>query len=67
MTMHDDAELVIEKALDLCGGDRSIVDEWLNRRIPALGGQRPIELMATAEGCGLVIVTLGRIEHGVYA
>jgi putative toxin-antitoxin system antitoxin component (TIGR02293 family) len=57
----------MEKALELCGGDRANVDEWLNRRIPALGGRRPIDLMATAEGCKLVLDTLGRIEHGVYA
>lgn len=62
MTTHRDAESVIEKALDLCGGDRAIVDDWLSRRIPALGGQRP-----TQSGCKLVLDTLGRIEHGVYA
>jgi putative toxin-antitoxin system antitoxin component (TIGR02293 family) len=65
--MHKDAEPVISKALELFGGDRAIVDDWMTRRIPALGDQRPIDLMTKATGRKLVLDTLGRIEHGVYA
>lgn len=38
---------------------------WVQQKRRALGGKRPIELMATAEGCHQVYTLLKRLEYGV--
>lgn len=43
------------------------VSRWLREPIPALGGQRPIELLDTMEGQALVSETLARMQSGAYA
>jgi putative toxin-antitoxin system antitoxin component (TIGR02293 family) len=40
---------------------------WLKSRILALGNARPLDLLDTTTGAGMVIAVLGRIEHGVYS
>lgn len=40
---------------------------WMTTPVPALGGARPIDLMATTEGQGLVSQTLAQIGSGAYA
>ncbi len=40
---------------------------WLKSRILALGNARPLDLLDTSTGAGMVISILGRIEHGVYS
>lgn len=40
---------------------------WLERPLPALGGQRPAELMDTPEGQGLVSQLLARMQSGAYS
>ena len=40
--------------------------EWLETALPALAGQRPIDLCDTFEGRRLVRDTLRRIEHGEF-
>ena len=40
---------------------------WLNAPVPALGGTRPIDLMDTMEGQGLVSTTLAQLQSGAYA
>ncbi|HET6420807.1 MAG TPA: antitoxin Xre/MbcA/ParS toxin-binding domain-containing protein [Geobacteraceae bacterium] len=40
---------------------------WLKSRILALGNARPLDLLDTSTGAGMVITILGRIEHGVYS
>ncbi len=40
---------------------------WLKSRILALGNARPLDLLDTSAGAGMVISILGRIEHGVYS
>ena len=40
--------------------------EWLETALPALEGQRPIDLCDTFEGRRLVRDTLRRIEHGEF-
>lgn len=40
---------------------------WLTSPVPALGGARPIDLMGTMEGQGLVSQTLAQIGSGAYA
>jgi putative toxin-antitoxin system antitoxin component (TIGR02293 family) len=43
------------------------MSRWLNDPIPALGGARPIDLMDTMEGQGLVSTTLAQLQSGAYA
>jgi len=38
---------------------------WMTSRIRALGGVRPISLLDTEAGFGMVLDTLGRIEYGI--
>ena len=40
--------------------------EWLETALPALGGQRPIDLCDTFEGRRLVRGAIRRIEHGEF-
>lgn len=43
------------------------VGNWLDRPLPALGGQRPAELMDTAEGQTVVANMILRSQGGAYA
>ncbi|MEO6256191.1 MAG: antitoxin Xre/MbcA/ParS toxin-binding domain-containing protein [Sphingomicrobium sp.] len=43
------------------------VSQWLREPIPALDGQRPIDLLDTMEGQALVSETLARMQSGAYA
>lgn len=40
---------------------------WLTEPLPALGHRRPVELLDTMEGQGLVSQALARMESGAYA
>lgn len=48
-------------------GDKPRFLAWLSRANVALGGRRPMDLLASTLGIGLVDDELGRIEHGVVA
>jgi putative toxin-antitoxin system antitoxin component (TIGR02293 family) len=41
--------------------------QWLDEPLPALGGERPADLMDTAEGRGLVSNLLAMAQSGAYA
>lgn len=43
------------------------VSHWLREPIPALDGQRPMDLLDTMEGQALVSETLARMQSGAYA
>ena len=43
------------------------VADWLERPLPALGGQRPAELMDTTEGQGIVFNLVERMRSGAYS
>jgi putative toxin-antitoxin system antitoxin component (TIGR02293 family) len=43
------------------------VSRWLTEPVPALGGQRPMDLLDTMEGQALVSETLARMQSGAYA
>ena len=43
-----------------------VAREWLETALPALGGQRPIDLCDTFEGRRLVQDAIRRIEHGEF-
>jgi len=40
---------------------------WMERSVPALGGKRPNEYMATAEGRALISQLLAMMQSGAYA
>lgn len=48
-------------------GDKGKFLSWLSRSNVALGSRKPIDLLASTLGIGLVIDELGRIEHGLVA
>lgn len=43
------------------------VASWLDQPLAALGGQRPVELMDTPDGQGLVADLVARMQSGTYA
>lgn len=43
------------------------VARWLEEPLPALGGQRPLDLLDTMEGQSLVSGALARVQSGAYA
>ena len=73
-----DFEVVAEKTLPLLDtlrvfflatsafGSLDRANEWLDTAVPALGGQRPVDLCDTFEGRRLVQDAIGRIEHGEF-
>lgn len=48
-------------------GDRDAAHRWLRKQNRALGGRRPLDLLASDIGARTVEEALGRIEHGVYS
>ena len=42
------------------------VARWIDRPLPALGGQRPAELMETPDGQALVSNIVARMQTGAY-
>ena len=46
---------------------RAWVARWLVEPLPAFGGARPVELMDTMEGQGLVSAALAKVQSGAYA
>jgi putative toxin-antitoxin system antitoxin component (TIGR02293 family) len=61
-------QAMVEDSGDPKGFDaRAWTAHWLNTPLPALGGVRPVDLMDTMEGQGLVSETLARIQSGAYA
>jgi putative toxin-antitoxin system antitoxin component (TIGR02293 family) len=48
-------------------GDKGKFLAWLSRPNVALGTRKPIDLLASTIGIGLIIDELGRIEHGLVA
>lgn len=40
---------------------------WLNTASVALGNKKPVELLSSRYGIGMILDELGRIEHGVFS
>lgn len=47
-------------------GSREKFTRWLDHPLRVLGGRKPKEMLTSANGMGLVMAELGRIEHGVF-
>ena len=61
-------QAMVNESGDPYGFDaRAWTARWLSEPLPALGGTRPLDLMDTMEGQGLVAETLARIQSGAYA
>ena len=58
--------LVLEKAQQVFETD-SQVKQWLHNPSLAFGNIPPIDLLDTRFGVKMLMNTLGRIEHGIYA
>ncbi len=48
-------------------GDEQCAQEWLGSSIPALAGERPLNLFDTFEGRNLVRTTLRKLEYGEFS
>ena len=61
-------QAMVEASGDPDGFDAAAwVAQWLDQPLPALGGQRPAQLMDTAEGQAIVSNMLSRAQSGAYA
>jgi hypothetical protein len=57
---------IVAYAARVLGSDGA-AKRWLFSSMMLLGGQRPIELLATNKGAMRVVTLLGQIEYGVYS
>lgn len=48
-------------------GSAQNFNQWLNSKIVALGGLKPIEYLDSSFGVDILMDELGRIEHGILA
>jgi putative toxin-antitoxin system antitoxin component (TIGR02293 family) len=61
-------EAMIQASGDPAGFDATgWMSRWLQAPLPALGGQRPMDLMDTMEGQALVATALAQMQGGAYA
>ena len=61
-------EAMVRESGDVEGFDAAAwMARWLTEPLPAFGGTRPIDLMDTMEGQGLVSAALAKLESGSYA
>ena len=58
-------EQVLERGMEVFEDAEDLAD-WLKEKHALLQNQRPIDLLGSTAGIGLVMMELGRIEHGVY-
>ena len=56
---------VLERGMEVFE-DADDLEEWLKEKHALLGNERPMDLLGSTPGIGLVLMELGRIEHGVY-
>lgn len=57
---------VYRQALNVFG-DKQMTRDWLAMSIPALAGERPLDLFDTFEGRHLVKATLRKLEYGEFS
>jgi putative toxin-antitoxin system antitoxin component (TIGR02293 family) len=56
----------LAKASEVFGG-KDKAEEWMSKPAMGLDGQRPLEMLKTAQGATLVKDFLTRLEYGVYS
>lgn len=47
--------------------DQEAFQKWMQTTLPALNNQTPQQLLPSTYGINLLIMELGRIEHGIFA
>ena len=57
--------VVFKSTVALFEGDRERARRWILNPVRALGGRRPVEMVATTAGTKAVLDLVGRLEHGV--
>lgn len=57
---------LFDAALELFDGDAAATGRWFFAPRPALGGDRPVDLLTTEFGGRMVERLIGRLVHGVY-
>jgi uncharacterized protein (DUF2384 family) len=62
----DRARQILRRATEVLGS-RVAAERWMRRPITALGGRKPVSLIATEAGRKAISTILGRIKHGVYS
>ena len=61
-------EAMVEESGEPSGFDaRTWIARWLTEPLPAFGGARPVDLIDTMEGQGLVSSALAKLQSGAYA
>jgi putative toxin-antitoxin system antitoxin component (TIGR02293 family) len=61
-------EAMVEESGDGSGFDaHTWIARWLTEPLPAFGGARPIDLIDTMEGQGMVSSALAKLQSGAYA
>ncbi|MDP1654931.1 MAG: MbcA/ParS/Xre antitoxin family protein [Hylemonella sp.] len=59
---------MVEESGDAAGFDaREWLMRWLEKPLPALGGQRPVELLSSKDGLGVLSTLLARARAGAYS
>lgn len=56
---------LVAASQQLFEGDAGAADAWLNRPLRAIGYDRPIDYMDSAEKIFIVLNVIGRLEHGI--
>lgn len=56
---------VLKRGMDVFE-DADDLNAWLESKHRLLANQRPMDLLGSTAGIGLVMMELGRIEHGVF-
>lgn len=59
--------VVFSEAEELFEGDREAARRWMTSPAPALGGDRPIDVISTETGARQVSGLIHKLEHGVFA
>jgi len=59
-------ELLVRRGSDVFG-DQEIFFEWLQTPNAIFKGRKPLDLMDSSFGINLLLLELGRIEHGIFA
>jgi putative toxin-antitoxin system antitoxin component (TIGR02293 family) len=61
-------EAMVDESGEASGFDaRTWIARWLTEPLPAFGGARPVDLIDTMEGQGLVSSALAKLQSGAYA
>jgi len=59
--------MVLQATTDLFEGDKEEARAWLTEPVYGLGGQKPVDMLATSAETEFILDLIGRLEHGVCA